>query len=108
MNKKLKNAVTNFIKKHSEYRDIVRDSFNFLRGIKYKIGGIGKKIDEKTILFSCFNGVSSVNIRQYTLYRTFNSNRSTDNRFTVCVCDRTGYDQFFLSQGIRCDAQHHK
>ena len=58
MNKKLKNAVTNFIKKHSEYRDIVRDSFNFLRGIKYKIGGIGKKIDEKTILFSCFNGVS--------------------------------------------------
>ena len=58
MNKKIKNAVTNFIKKHSEYRDIVRDSFNFLRGIKYKIGGIGKKIDEKTILFSCFNGVS--------------------------------------------------
>ena len=58
MNKNLKNIGVNIAKKNPIFRDIFRTTLNILRGIKYKIGGIGKKVDNKIMLFSCFNGKS--------------------------------------------------
>ena len=65
--------------------------------------------EDKSLILLCSNLVLSFVIGNSTKsWVVFSTDVGTDNRFTVCVCDRTGYDQFFLSQGIRCDAQHHK
>ena len=58
MNKKIKNIGINIAKKIPICRDIFRGILNFTRGIRYKIEGIGKKVDDKIVLFACFNGKS--------------------------------------------------
>ncbi len=40
------------------YRGIIRGSFDFYRKVRYKVETIGKRVDEKTIIFSSFNGNS--------------------------------------------------
>ena len=56
--KKLKILAMNLSKKNKIFRKIIRKLMYLYRRTLYKITSIGKKIDEKTIVFSCFNGKS--------------------------------------------------
>lgn len=55
---KLKVLAMNISKKNKIFRKIARKSMYILKRTKYVITGINKKIDDKTIVFSCFNGKS--------------------------------------------------
>ena len=48
----------NLSKKNKIFRNIARKSMYILKRTKYVITGWNKKIDEKTVVFSCFNGKS--------------------------------------------------
>ena len=48
----------NIAKKNLIFRKIFRKSLNIYRGIRYKLRGIGIKVDSKTVLFSTFDGKS--------------------------------------------------
>ena len=56
--KKLKKIVMSIAKKNLLCRKIIRGSLYIYRYVRYKIRGIGVKVDDKTILFSTFNGKS--------------------------------------------------
>ena len=56
--KKLKIWVTNLAKKNHWFREASRKIMYVLKRTKYLITGANKKTDEKTVLFSCFNGKS--------------------------------------------------
>lgn len=56
--KKIKIVLMNIAKKNLIFRKIFRKSLNIYRVIRYKIRGIGIKIDSKTVLFSTFDGKS--------------------------------------------------
>lgn len=55
---KLKILAMNISKKNKIFRKIARKSMYVLKRTKYVLTGINKKIDNKTIVFSCFNGKS--------------------------------------------------
>ena len=55
---KLKVLAMNISKKNKIFRKIARKSMYVLKRTKYVLTGINKKIDDKTIVFSCFNGKS--------------------------------------------------
>lgn len=55
---KLKILAMNISKKNKIFRKIARKSMYVLKRTKYVLTGINKKIDDKTIVFSCFNGKS--------------------------------------------------
>ena len=55
---KLKVLAMNVSKKNKIFRKIARKSMYVLKRTKYVLTGINKKIDDKTIVFSCFNGKS--------------------------------------------------
>ena len=55
---KLKVLAMNISKKNKIFRKIARKSMYILKRTKYVLTGINKKIDDKTIVFSCFNGKS--------------------------------------------------
>ena len=56
--KKLRVLALNLSKKSKIFRRFARKTMFILKRTKYNITSIGKKIDDKTILFSCFNGKS--------------------------------------------------
>lgn len=56
--KKLKVLAMNISKKNKIFRNFARKAMYFYRRTKYIITSIGKKVDEKTIVFACFNGKS--------------------------------------------------
>ena len=56
--KKLKIWAMNLSKKSKLFREFARKGMYILKRTKYVITGFNKKIDEKTIVFSCFNGKS--------------------------------------------------
>ena len=56
--KKLRVLAMNLSKKNKIFRNIARKSMYILKRTKYVITGWNKKIDEKTVVFSCFNGKS--------------------------------------------------
>ena len=58
MKKKLKKILMNLAKKNLMCRKLIRGSLYIYRYIRYKIRGIGVKVDNKTILFSTFDGKS--------------------------------------------------
>lgn len=55
---KIKNVAISLSKKNVFLRNIIRGTHNFLKRIQYKIITLGIKVDEKTIIFACFNGKS--------------------------------------------------
>lgn len=55
---KIKNVAISLSKKNVFLRNIIRGIHNFLKRIQYKIITLGIKVDEKTIIFACFNGKS--------------------------------------------------
>ena len=56
--KKIKVNMAKIAKENIFLRNIIRKSLNLYRLIRFKIETIGIKVDEKTIIFSCFNGES--------------------------------------------------
>ena len=56
--KKLRIWAMNLSKKSKLFREFARKGMYILKRTKYVITGFNKKIDEKTIVFSCFNGKS--------------------------------------------------
>ena len=56
--KKLKVLAMNISKKDKMFRKLARKIMYIYRRSTYLITSIGKKVDEKTIVFSCFNGKS--------------------------------------------------
>ncbi len=58
MLKKIKVKVVNYSKKHSGFRKFVRRISYILKFILFKIRGIGKKVDNKTVIFFAFKGKS--------------------------------------------------
>lgn len=54
--KKIKIILISIAKKNLIFRKISREILYLYRYIRYKIRGIGQKVDEHTILFSTFNG----------------------------------------------------
>lgn len=58
MNKKIKILLMNITKKNLVFRKIIRKALYTFRYIRYKVRGIGQKVDDKLILFSTFNGKS--------------------------------------------------
>ena len=55
---KLKVLAMNVSKKNKIFRKIARKSMYVLKRTKYVLTGLNKKVDDKTIVFSCFNGKS--------------------------------------------------
>lgn len=55
---KLKKILMNLAKKNLMCRKLIRGSLYIYRYVRYKIRSIGIKVDEKTILFSTFDGKS--------------------------------------------------
>ena len=55
---KIKNVAISLSKKNVFLRNIIRGIHNFLKRIQYKIITLVIKVDEKTIIFACFNGKS--------------------------------------------------
>ena len=58
MKKKIKTLLMNIVKKNLIFRKIIRRDLYIFRYVRYKIRGIGQKVDDKLILFSTFNGKS--------------------------------------------------
>lgn len=58
MMKKIKIMLMNIAKKNLMFRKVFRKTLNIYRYIIYKIRTIGVKVDDKTILFSTFDGKS--------------------------------------------------
>ena len=58
LKKKVKVYLTDEAKDNIMYRNIIRKVFNFYRWLRFKIENIGIRVDDKTIIFSCFNGKS--------------------------------------------------
>lgn len=56
--KKLRVWAMNLSKKNRIFRNLARKGMYTLKRVKYVITGINKKVDGKTIIFSCFNGKS--------------------------------------------------
>ena len=55
---KIKAVALEISKKSVTLRNIIRETVNLLKKIKYKINTIGQKVEDKTIIFCCFNGKS--------------------------------------------------
>ena len=60
MKKKIKKILTELSKKSLILRKIIRKSLYCFRFIQYKIMGIGKKVDDRLIIFACYGGKSYV------------------------------------------------
>ena len=56
--RKIRKDLTNVAKENIFLRGIIRKSLNIYRYLRYKIQTIGVRVDDKTIIFSCFNGKS--------------------------------------------------
>ena len=53
---KLKILAMNISKKNKIFRKMARKSMYVLKRTKYVLTGMNKKVDNKIIVFSCFNG----------------------------------------------------
>lgn len=55
---KIKNVAISLSKRSVRLRRIIRGTFNFLKRIEYKLSTLGIKVNDKTIIFACYNGKS--------------------------------------------------
>lgn len=56
--KKVKAVLIKLSEKSILLRNIIRKTVDIFRNLRYKINTIGKKVNEKTLMFCCFNGKS--------------------------------------------------
>lgn len=55
---KIRNIAISLSKRSVCLRRIIRGTFNFLKRIEYKLSTLGIKVNDKTIIFACYNGKS--------------------------------------------------
>lgn len=79
--KKIKITLMNIAKKNLMFRKFIRGTLYSYRYARYKVRGIGQKVDEKMILFSCFNGKSYADSPKAIYEYMKNSDRYSDYKF---------------------------
>lgn len=95
---KIRNIAINVSKKNVVLRKIIRSFNSFIRKINYKIGSIGIKVDEKTILFCCFNG-KSYSCSPKAIYEyMINDDKFKDYKFIWAFVDDKKYK--YLEENI--------
>ena len=88
---KIRNIAINVSKKNVALRKIIRSFNSFIKKINYKISSIGVKVDEKTLLFCCFNGKSySCSPKAIYEYMT-NNDEFKDYKFIWAFSDEKKY-----------------
>lgn len=79
--KKIKTILMNIAKKNLIFRKIFRRSLNIYRYLRYKIRGIRIKVEDKTILFSTFDGKSYADSSKAIYLYMQKDNKFKDYRF---------------------------
>lgn len=95
---KIRNIAISLSKKNVVIRNIIRGFNSLVRKINYKIGSIGIKVDEKTILFCCFNG-KSYSCSPKAIYEyMINDDKFKDYKFIWAFVDDKKYK--YLEENI--------
>lgn len=81
MKKKIKTLLMNIAKKNLIFRKISRKVIYIYRYIRYKVRGIGQKVDDKLILFSTFNGKSYSDSPKAIYLYLLNNDKYKDYKF---------------------------
>lgn len=81
MGKNIKILLMNIAKKNLIFRKISRIILYIYRGVRYKIRGIGRKVDEKLILFSTFNGKTYSDSPKAIYLYLLNNDKYKDYKF---------------------------
>ena len=90
--KKIKTLAMNLSKKSKIFRNLARKGMYTLKRIKYVVTGAKKQIDNKTILFSCFNG-KSYSCSPKAIYEYMSSDKKyRDYKFIWFFNDVKKYD----------------
>ena len=88
---KIRNIAINVSKKNVVLRKIIRSFNSFIRKINYKISSFGVKVDEKTLLFCCFNG-KSYSCSPKAIYEyMINTDEFKDYKFIWAFSDEKKY-----------------
>ena len=88
---KIRNIAINVSKKNVALRKIIRSFNSFIRKINYKISSFGVKVDEKTLLFCCFNG-KSYSCSPKAIYEyMINNDEFKDYKFIWAFSDEKKY-----------------
>ena len=88
---KIRNIAINVSKKNVALRKIIRSFNSFIRKINYKISSFGVKVDEKTLLFCCFNG-KSYSCSPKAIYEyMINTDEFKDYKFIWAFSDEKKY-----------------
>ena len=88
---KIRNIAINVSKKNVVLRKIIRSFNSFIRKINYKISSFGVKVDEKTLLFCCFNG-KSYSCSPKAIYEyMINTDEFKDYKFIWAFLDEKKY-----------------
>ena len=88
---KIRNIAINVSKKNVALRKIIRSFNSFIRKINYKISSFGVKVDEKTLLFCCFNG-KSYSCSPKAIYEyMINNDEFKDYKFIWAFLDEKKY-----------------
>ena len=88
---KIRNIAINVSKKNVALRKIIRSFNSFIRKINYKISSFGVKVDEKTLLFCCFNG-KSYSCSPKAIYEyMINTDEFKDYKFIWAFLDEKKY-----------------
>ena len=88
---KIRNIAINVSKKNLALRKIIRSFNSFIRKINYKISSFGVKVDEKTLLFCCFNG-KSYSCSPKAIYEyMINTDEFKDYKFIWAFLDEKKY-----------------
>ena len=75
---KIKAVALEISKKSVTLRNIIRETVNLLKKIKYKINTIGQKVEDKTIIFCCFNG-KSYSCSPKAIYEYMSNNKTYED-----------------------------
>lgn len=97
--KKLKKILMNIAKKNLMFRKLLRNLLYGYRYIRYKIRGVGIKVDDKTILFSTFNGKSYADSPKAIYLYLLSNEKYNDYKFIWTFKEPEEHD--FLTQNER-------
>ena len=87
LKRKLKVYFKGLAKENIFLRGIIRSGFDFYKKVRYKAETIGKRVDDKTIIFSCFNGNSYADSPRAIYEYMLNDERFNDYTFVWAFKD---------------------
>lgn len=91
MKKKIKTLFMNIAKKNLVFRKIIRRALYIIRYVRYKVRGIGQKVDDKLILFSTFNGKSYSDSPKAIYLYLLNNDKYKEYKFVWTFKDPEDY-----------------